>query len=336
MKVTIFETENWEEAALRQRLSNHDLRCSVNALNENTAAAYADSQVISTFIASTLNDRVLELFPSLKLIVTRSVGFDHIDLKYCHDHNVTVCNIPDYGDYTVAEHTFALLLAINRRIVAAVEHSREGKFDHESLRGVELRGKTLGVIGTGRIGLRAIEIAKGFGMIIVAHDVRPNIEAARSIGFRYLGLDELLASADFVTLHLPETAASHHLLSDREFLLMKPGAVLINTARGTIVDTEALVRALATGRVSAAGLDVLPQEPMIGDEAQIFRSDHKDAVDFRALVADHVLLNHPNVLVTPHNAYNTIEAMHRILESSMTIIEAFANGKPQNVVHVAA
>lgn len=168
MKVTIFETESWEDAAFRQSLRNHALHCTASALNESTAAAFAESEVISTFMNSKLGGAVLKQLPALRLIVTRSVGFDHVDLNYCHDHNITVCNIPDYGDYAVAEQAFALLLAIGRRIVPAVERCRQGWFGHQNLRGFELQGKTLGVIGTGRIGRRAIEIANGFGMTVVA------------------------------------------------------------------------------------------------------------------------------------------------------------------------
>jgi D-lactate dehydrogenase len=336
MKTTIFETENWEDAAFRQGLGNYDLRCTATALDETTAATFAESEVISTFMNSELTGAVLKQLPALRLIVTRSVGFDHIDANYCYAHNIIVCNIPDYGDHAVAEHAFALLLAISRRIVPAVEQCRKGEFGHQNLRGFELQGKTLGVIGTGRIGRRAIEIANGFGMTVVAHDIRPNAEAARALRYTYRRLDELLSLADIVTLHVPAISASQHLLSDREFARMKRGAVVINTARGAVIDTEALLRALASGRVSAAGIDVLPQEPVLRDEAQIFRSRASGAVDFRALVADHALLDHPKVLVTPHNAYNTVEAMHRIVASTISIIEAFARGKPENVVYAAA
>jgi D-lactate dehydrogenase len=331
MNVVIFEVEDWEAEEFQQRLSGHDLDCTTDALNDQTAAKYADVEIISTFGNSSLNQGILRRLPALRLIVTRSVGYDHIAMEYCRDNKITVCNVPDYGDYTVAEHAFALLLAVNRHIVAAVERCRQGDFNTTGLRGIELRGRTLGIIGTGRIGCRAIEIAGGFGMTVVAHDAWPDKAKAARLGFRYVTLSELLTSSDIITLHVPGTAASHHLLSDREFAQTKRGVVIINTARGSVVDPEALLRALASGQVAAAGLDVLPLEPLIRDEAQVFRTA-PDGIDFRGLAVDHALLRHRNVIVTPHNAYNTIEAMHRIVNSTIEIIDSFARGTAQNVV----
>jgi D-lactate dehydrogenase len=276
---------------------------------------------------------VLQLLPRLKLVATRSTGFDHINLDYCRAHGITVCNVPGYGDHTVAEHAFALLLAIARNIVDSVERTRRGNFTQSGLRGFELFEKTLGVIGTGRIGRRVIGIARGFGMEVVAFDVHPDHSAAATLGFRYAPLDELLAAADVVTLHVPATPESGHMLSDREFARMKDGAVLINTARGNVVDVAALVRALSTGKLRAAGLDVLPEEPVIREEAQIFRAGApQEGYDLRALVANHVLLRFPNVIVTPHNAYHTDSAVRRIIETTLDNIDAFSRGAPQNVV----
>jgi D-lactate dehydrogenase len=331
MKVTVFESDAPSAEAYRQMLSKHELRCIPEPLDDVTADASADAEAIVTSLLSKLGPEVLQRLPALRLIVTQSVGYDHIDLAYCRAHDITVCNIPDYGDYTVAEHAFALLLAVTRRIVAGVEQARLGNFDRRNLRGFELRGKTLGVIGTGRIGMRAIEIAGGFGMEVIAFDLHPNEQRARAMGFRYTALAELLASAHVVTLHVPANGP-RALLSDPEFALMRPGSVLINTARGSVVDPEALVRALTGGRLAAAGLDVLPMEPAIRDEAQIFRTPTSEATDFRTLVADHALLRLPNVLITPHNAYNTDEALHRIFTSTVSNIEAFARDAPQNVV----
>jgi D-lactate dehydrogenase len=194
----------------------------------------------------------------------------------------------------------------------------------------------IGVVGTGRIGLRVVEIARGFGMNVLAYDLQPDEAAATRLNFAYTTLDELLSDSDVVTLHVPATSGTQNMLSDREFSLMKPGAILINTARGHIVDVEALVRALADGRLRGAGLDVLPQEPLIREEAAIFHQEAvRDADDFKALVANHVLLRFPNVIVTPHNAYNTEAALERIIATTLANIEAFAQGTKQNVVSAA-
>ena len=333
MNIVVFETEEWEERACLTLQSEHDVSCSSGVLDARSAAEHADAEILSTFVNSKLGADVLAQFPQLKLIATRSTGYDHIDLDWCSANGVAVANVPDYGDSTVAEHAFALLLAVARNLVEAVERTRRGNFSQAGLRGFELHAKTLGVIGTGRIGRRMIEIARGFGMSMIAYDLYPNNEAATRLGFRYAGLDDVLAAADVLTLHVPAIPETAALIADREFALMKKGAVLINTARGNIVDVPALVRALVSGKLQAAGLDVLPQEPLIKEEAEMFRiGASEDEYDLRALVANHVLLRFPNVIVTPHNAYNTESAVTRIIETTVQNIERFAASEPQNLV----
>lgn len=333
MNIVVFETEEWEERACLTLQSEHDVSCSSGVLDARSAAEHADAEILSTFVNSKLGADVLAQFPQLKLIATRSTGYDHIDLDWCSANGVAVANVPDYGDSTVAEHAFALLLAVARNLVEAVERTRRGNFSQAGLRGFELHAKTLGVIGTGRIGRRMIEIARGFAMSVIAYDLYPNNEAATRLGFRYAGLDDVLATADVLTLHVPAIPQTAALIADREFALMKKGAVLINTARGNIVDVPALVRALVSGKLQAAGLDVLPQEPLIKEEAEMFRiGASEDEYDLRALVANHVLLRFPNVIVTPHNAYNTESAVTRIIETTVQNIERFAASEPQNLV----
>lgn len=332
MKVAVFEAEQWEHDACLTLTPAHEVACTRDVLDEGSAQSHPGVEIISPFVYSRLDARVLSLFPALRLIATRSTGYDHIDLAFCRERGITVANVPGYGDATVAEHVFALLLALARRIVDAAERTRRGRFDRSDLRGFELAGKTIAVIGAGRIGLRVIQIARGFGMHALAVDARANENAAQRLGFRYVDLDAALAAAEVITLHVPATPATTRLVSEREFALMKHGAVLINTARGSVVDVEALVRALSAGRVGAAGLDVLPQEPQLRDEAEIFRTGSAGAQELRTLVANHVLLRFSNVIVTPHNAYNTNEAVRRIIDTTIDNIEAFARGSPQNVV----
>jgi len=316
--------------------SDHDMACVHARLTPTEASRHRDAEAISTFVNSRLGADVLAEMPNLKLIATRSTGFDHIDLSWCAAHDIAIANVPDYGDVTVAEHSFALMLAAARHLVDAVERTRRGNFAQDDLRGMELRGKTLGVIGTGRIGRRAIEIAQGFGMEVVAFDVMPDERAAAQLGFRYLPFGDVLAAADVLTLHLPATPQTEDLISDPQFEQMKPGALLINTARGNIVSVPALVRALASGKLRAAGLDVLPHEPLIREEAEVFRGPPLEKENLEALVANHVLLRFPNVIVTPHVAYNTHEAVARIVETTIANIEAFAKGHPQNLVKLKA
>lgn len=333
MNIAMFETEEWERQAGARLEPHHRVRYVAESLDARNAADFSDAEVVSPFVNSRLDAAVLAQFPKLKLVATRSTGYDHIDLKYCTAHGIVVSNVPDYGDSTVAEHVFALLLGAARNLVEAVERTRRGRFTQTGLRGFELRDRVMGVIGTGRIGQRVIEIARGFGMNALAFDLYPDQAAAARLNFTYASLDQLLSDADVITLHVPATSGTHHLISDREFARMKRGSILINTARGNIVDVEAMVRALADGRLRAAGLDVLPQEPLIREEAAIFHHEAvRDADDFKALVANHVLLRFPNVIVTPHNAYNTEAALERIIATTLANIEAFAKGTPQNVV----
>ncbi len=288
--------------------------------------------LISTFIYSKLDRQVLEKLAAVKLIATRSTGFDHIDIAFCRGRGISVSNVPKYGENTVAEHVFALLLTISHRMLEAVERAKTREFSPVGLQGFDLAGKTLGVIGTGAIGRRVVRIAKGFEMKVVAFDVAPDQRLAATLGFDYAPFDKILDVADIVTLHAPATPETHHLLSDREFARMKDGAVLINTARGSLVDQRALIQALRNGKISAAGLDVMADEPMIREEAELICSVFCGAQDLRNLIADHVLLRMPNVVVTPHSGFNTREAVGRIVEVTIENIQAFGEGRPKNTV----
>jgi D-lactate dehydrogenase len=334
MRLIVFETEEWEHSGCLGLSSEHEVTCTRERLDAKTAENHTDAEAITVFVNSTLDADALARFPSLRLIVTRSAGYDHVDLEYCRARGIIVSNVPDYGDYTVAEYVFALVLALSRHLIEAATRTQRGDFSQSNLRGFDLRGKTLGVVGTGRIGRRTIEIARGFAMDVVAFDLHPNEALADSLGFRYSGFADVLAHADVLTLHVPATPKTHHLISDREFAAMKEGAVLVNTARGDIVDTSALVRALADKRLAAAGLDVLPEEPLMRDEAEIFRKNGWDRNhDLHRALASHVLLHFPNVIITPHIAFNTDGALRRILDTTLSNIRAFARGQPQNVVN---
>ncbi|MFT4935508.1 MAG: D-lactate dehydrogenase [Pseudoalteromonas distincta] len=333
MDIVVFEAEEWEAKACAALTAHHTLSCTKAPLRRDNVGAYAMAEAISPFVESDLRRDVLECLPRLKLIATRSTGFDHIDLAYCRSAGVTVCNVPDYGDHTVAEHAFALLLSLIRKIPEAGDRVRRGDFSTRGLRGFELAGKTLGVIGAGRIGRRAIEIGQGFSMEVLAFDMAPDLQAAQDLGFQYVDFVDLLSAADVITVHVPGGGGSQGLISDPEFALMKPGAILINTARGGVVDPEALIRAIDSGRLGGAGLDVIAEEKALRDEAEIFRSGSGLQPDqLRTMIADHALLRFPNVLITPHIAYDTREAVGRIIDTSLANIEAFAQGAAQNVV----
>lgn len=332
MKIAIYEVEPWEQATFESLQDEHELSFVESPLRADTVDEHTDAGAISTFIYSRLSADVLRQFPNLRLIATRSTGYDHVDLDYCREHGITVCNVPTYGDHTVAEHVFGLILTISHNLLEAIDRTRKGDFSMRGLRGFDLLGKTIGVIGTGAIGLQVIRIARGFDMDVLAYDVAANDELAQTLGFRYGSFDDVLAESDIITLHVPSTPQTHHLISHDEFARMKQGVVLINTARGGIVNTTALLEALAEGRVAAAGLDVLSEEPAIREEAELLRSEFRRQHDMEALLADHLLLRQRNVFITPHSAFNTREAVRRILETTRANLAAFVHGTQQNTV----
>jgi D-lactate dehydrogenase len=335
MRVVVFEAAEWEHDACLRLEPAHEVRCTPERLTAAVAGEYADAEVVTTFIKSEVSEAVLAELPRLRLVATRSTGYDHIDLRACGRRDVAVCNVPDYGDPTVAEHAFALLLAVSRRIVEAAARTRAGDFTMEGLRGFDLAGRTIGVIGAGRIGRRVLQIARGFGMTAMATDAVPDAGAAQRLGFDYVSLAELLQRSDVVSLHVPGGPKTRDLISDAEFGRMKPGAVLINTARGGVVNAAALLRALEGGRLAGAGLAVLSEEPLLREEAEIFRPDTPlPAERLRELLAANLLVRRRDVVVTPHIAYDTQEALHRILAMTLDNIEAFANGAPKNLVSV--
>jgi D-lactate dehydrogenase len=332
MRICVFEVEPREAADFERLKNEHDLTLTADGLSTENAATFAGAEAISTFIYSRVDRAALKRLPSVKLIATRSTGYDHIDIDYCRERGITVCNVPTYGEATVAEHVFALLLAISHRLRDAIERARSGWFSPQGLEGFDLAGKVLGVVGTGSIGRHVIGIAKGFRMSVVAFDVRPDNGLAAELDFRYVSLDELLSSSDIITLHVPASPETHHLIGADAFARMKHGVVIINTARGDVIDPIALVQALVANKVAAAGLDVLSNEPLIREEAELVSSNFARTHQLQNLVADHVLLRMPNVIVTPHSAFNTREAIQRIIATTIGNIAAFAGGQPQNVV----
>lgn len=206
MKIVIFELEDWERETFKDLGQQNDLVLTGAAITDKPDDQYTDAGIISASLGSKMTAESLRQFRSLKLIATRTTGFDHIDLNYCRENGIIVCNVPNYADRTVAEHVFALLLAISHKIVEAANRTRAGNFSLKDLRGFDLQGKVLGVIGTGAIGRQVIEVAQGFQMKVIAFDLRPDEEWASRSGFRYLSMDDLLAKSDIITLHVPSSA----------------------------------------------------------------------------------------------------------------------------------
>lgn len=293
--------------------------------------AFGDVEVLMPFIHSEVGRDQLEAMPKLRFIATRSTGYDHIDLEAASERGIPVSNVPAYGENTVAEHTFALLLSLSRKVHHAWTRTQRGDYALEGLRGFDLYGKTLGVIGAGAIGLHVIRIAKGFGMKVLAYDVNQNQLLADVMDFGYADLDELLGKSDIVTLHAPAIPATHHLINKETLSQMKQGALLINTARGSLVDTAALAEALDEGHLGGAGLDVFEGEELVQHEDDLlYQAGAEDKL--KLLVRAHALQRRPDVVITPHIGFNSKEAMLRILDTTAENVHAFLDGEPKNLI----
>lgn len=290
-------------------------------------------EILSVFVDSKVGKEEFEKLPDLKFIATKSTGFDHIDLALAKERGVVVSNVPAYGEHTVAEFAFALLLMLSRKMFDAHQRvDQDGSFNPDGLDGFDLFGKTIGILGTGKIGRNAIKIAKGFSMNIVAYDAYPDQNFAKETGFEYSSLEKVLEVSDIISLHLPENRDTHHIINKEMVSKMKKGVVVINTARGSLIDTEALIWGLQENIISAAGLDVLSEEAYIDDEIQLLSQTHPNHDDMKTLLMNHYLIDHPRVIITPHTAFNTREATQRIIDTSIENIAKFESGSPQNVV----
>lgn len=330
-EIVFFELEPWERDWLAARPGVAGAELVLEPLTPESPGLTSDCRVLSGFIRSRVTPEVLDKLPSLGLVATRSTGYDHIDTSACRERGILVCNVPHYGEHTVAEHTFGLMLSLSRKIHHAYVRTSRHDFSLAGLRGFDLRGKTLGVLGTGNIGIRVIQIARGFGMQVLAWDAREQPLLADLLGFRYVTLDELLPASDVLSLHVPLLPSTHHLIGREALAKIKPGALLINTSRGALVDTEALIAALDSGRLSGAGLDVLEGEELLGEESRMLAGD-LPSERLRTLLQDYDLLHRENVIVTPHAAFYSKEAQERILQTTVENITGFLEGRPQNVV----
>lgn len=320
MNIHFYDVHDWEKPYLEKRsrelFSDAELHFDTQPLNEETPMTNADAECVSIFVDSRMTRSVIDRFPQLKLIATRSTGFDMVDMEYAKARGIMVANVPSYGEHTVAEFTLGLMLTLSRKLDECIGRTREQwRFDHDGLTGFDLIGKTLGVIGTGRIGMSVVTLAKALGMKVLAYDAFPKHDLATVVGFTYADLETLLESSDIVTLHLPGTKDGSYMIDADALSRMKPAAYLINTSRGSLVDTKALTAALKAKKLAGAALDVLEDEPAL-----------------QAGLANHPLVQMQNVIITPHTAFNTTEAIERILETALQNIYEFKKGVLQNLV----
>lgn len=332
MRIHYFSGEALEEAFVREKLSRDDIVFHAESFGALQELSDPEAEVLCTFIESPIGEAEMNRFPALKLIATRSTGYDHIDLKAAAARGITVVNVPSYGENTVAEFAFALLLALSRRIIDADERVRAGAFSPKDLRGFDLAGKTIGIIGCGHIGLHMIRMARGFGMTVIGFDTNADKERAEMLGITFAPLSELLAKSDIVSLHVPYNPHTHHLINKENISSMKKGAYIINTSRGAVIETDALVSALQSGALAGAGLDVLEEEGDLDDEAVLLTAPHPNADAIKTTLEKHYLIEHPRVIVTPHLAFNTVEAVERILTTTIENIQNYKAGSPVNIV----
>jgi len=333
MKVAFFELKGWEKPILKRNLGKHKLYFDSGPLSNKNVSKARDAEIVSVFVYSKVDKNMLGKLRKVKLIITRSTGFDHIDLATCKKRGIVVLNIPRYGANTVAEHTFALILALSRKVHESHLRRLKKDFSIVGLKGFDLEGKTLGVIGAGRIGKHVIRIARGFEMNVLAYARHKDKFLAEEMGFRYVEMDELLEKSDIVSLHVPYSKENHHMINRKAIRNMKKGAILINTARGELVDTAALIGGLKSGKIGGAGLDVVEGEKFLKEEKEfLYKPGKRKAL--QQIVEDHELLSFDNVVYTPHIAFFSQEALVRIIETSIQHVIDFSKKKIDEAARV--
>jgi D-lactate dehydrogenase len=330
MRVAVFSTKPYDRRSLEAANGNgaHELRFFEPRLLPETAPLAGGCEAVCAFVNDRLDREVLQVLAAggTRLIALRSAGFNNVDLAAAEDLDLMVVRVPAYSPHAVAEHTVGLMLALNRKLHRAAARVREGNFSLEGLLGFDMHGKTVGVIGTGKIGTVIAGILNGFGCRLLGYDPYPN-DACRALGMEYVPLDNLYERADILTLHLPLTPDSHHMIDERAIGRMKPGTMLVNTSRGALLDTVAVIDGLKSGQIGSLGLDVYEEEE------DLFFEDLSNYV-----IQDDVfarLLTFPNVLITGHQAFFTREALATIAQTTIENISIVERGETcQNIVSV--
>ncbi|HEY9651404.1 MAG TPA: 2-hydroxyacid dehydrogenase [Coleofasciculaceae cyanobacterium] len=328
MKVAVFSTKAYDQQFLQAANANyaHDLVFFEPRLTCDTAILASGFPAVCAFVNDELHEKTLQSLAEkgVRLIALRSAGFNNVDLSAAAELGLTVVRVPAYSPHGVAEHTVGLILALNRKIHRAYNRVRDGNFSLEGLLGFNLHGRTVGIVGTGKIGAIVAQILKGFGCNLLTYDLYHNPDC-EALGAKYVELPELFTQSDIITLHCPLTPQTYHLINEQSIEQMKPGVMLINTSRGALVDTEAVIVALKSRKIGYLGLDVYEQE------SDLFFEDLSEEV-----IQDDVfqrLLTFPNVVITGHQAFFTENALKNIAETTLANITDFEYGHPcQNVI----
>ncbi|WP_339793838.1 2-hydroxyacid dehydrogenase [uncultured Imperialibacter sp.] len=321
MKIVFFSTKSYDKEYFEKANKEFDFIFIEANLDPITAVVIPDGAVVCCFVNDAINEQVIEVLKSKKvrLIALRCAGFNQVNLEAAAKAGIKVVRVPAYSPHAVAEHAVALLLALNRKTHKAYNRVREGNFSLERMTGFDVFGKTVGVIGTGKIGATFASIMLGFGCRVIAYDPFPNTELTEK-GIEYYPLNELLAQSDILSLHCPLTPETHHLIDEKALEHIKPGAFLINTSRGALIDTPATIDALKSRRLGALGIDVYEQEE------HLFFQDFSDVIIDDDIISR--LMTFPNVLITAHQAFLTSEALEQIALTTLQNIRSFNQGLP--------
>lgn len=324
MKIAMFDTHKYDRDSFEQANVHfgHQITFLETRLTSETAALARAHEAVCPFVNDKVDERTLAILHEggSRLITLRSAGYNHVALTAAARLGIPVVRVPEYSPFAVAEHAVALVLALNRKIHRAYARVREWNFSLDGLVGFDLHGKTVGIVGTGRIGRAAARIFHGFGCQVLAFDLRPDAALISELRVRYVDLPEIYRESDIISLHVPLTPATHHMIDAAALAAMKPGAVLVNTGRGALLDSRALLVALKKGQLGAAGLDVYEEEE------GIFFQDLSNRVLQDDVLAR--LLTFPNVLVTSHQAFLTVEALAAIARITLENVTAFERGQP--------
>lgn len=335
-KILFFDVADYEVEFLNKacegKFEYQLIRESLNGLFIPTKEQ-EEAQIISCFTTSRIPNDILEKFKNLELIALRSVGFNHIDIDYCKKNNIFVENTPNYGNMTVAEFALGLLLDVARKITYSANNLKNSIVDAKCTIGTEIFGKTIGIIGLGAIGSEMARLAHGIGLKILGYDLREKEDLKEKYNVQYTDFETLIKNSDFISLHSPLTKENYHLFNKETFKLMKPTAFIINTARGELIDTQALYNALSENRIAGAGLDVLESEDTLTDVEYLVDIGRMSPQALQKTVLNNRLMKSDNVIITPHIAYDTREAINRILNTAIDNINAFVEGKIQNNVY---
>ncbi len=326
MKIAFYEIPSDQHKQVKKQFTGHEVQCFTDWFGHKHMPD-SDVEVLVVHTNCHVDEATLKQLPDLKYILTRTAGYDHIDLDACKEKRVQVSNVPGQNALAVAEMVFGLLLTVARDMYPAITEVRKGVFSDDEHVGTELFGKTIGVVGTGAIGMHVMRIARGFGMEVLAWDLKKNPNA-KQYNAKYVVFAELLKKSDVITLHVPAVKETEHLIDKKALAMMKQGSFLINTARGALVDSGALLKALLSGRLAGAAMDVVEEEHAFASGTA------RKLSPARRLVLDQVkqLIALPNVAVTPHMAHATDESVDRVFAGTLDTLEAFLKGKPINLV----